>query len=301
MEHLTGRWGEEVNEKMSKLAYFYSIQLPNIVKLGKADYPKAHNALEEHVHPDCFEVCYHYNGQQRYVIGDTTFQTKSGDLFITLPNEKHGTGASPEEKSGLFYLVFQCMPDTKNFLGLNGAETEHIKHSLFSIKKRVFHGNPKIKNLFNDILDIYFCQHDMKAARIYALFIEFFYLLTKDIDVANRDLEDIPDDIAEAMKWIDQHYAGDVNTNALADRVFLYTSQFKRKFKKYTGFSPYDYIVRKKIGLSKERLHSGMSITEIAVELGFSSSQHFATVFKKYLDQTPSEFRKKSKRESSGE
>jgi AraC-like DNA-binding protein len=35
------------------------------------------------------------------------------------------------------------------------------------------------------------------------------------------------------------------------------------------------------------------SITEIAYALGFSSSQHFATVFRKYYGTSPSRFRKK--------
>jgi len=60
------------------------------------------------------------------------------------------------------------------------------------------------------------------------------------------------------------------------------------------GITPKDYILRKKISLAKEQLHAGTDITDIAFSLGFSSSQNFATVFKKLTCLTPSQFRSKS-------
>jgi len=60
------------------------------------------------------------------------------------------------------------------------------------------------------------------------------------------------------------------------------------------GITPKDYILRKKIMLAKKLLLAGDDITDIAFSLGFSSSQNFATVFKKFTCLTPSQFRRKA-------
>lgn len=58
------------------------------------------------------------------------------------------------------------------------------------------------------------------------------------------------------------------------------------------GINPKEYILRKKIILAKKLLLENRDITSIAYDLGFSSSQSFATSFKKLTCSTPSNYRK---------
>jgi AraC-like DNA-binding protein len=64
-------------------------------------------------------------------------------------------------------------------------------------------------------------------------------------------------------------------------------------FHQTTGLNPKEYIIRKKVELAKQMLIQNRDITGIAFDLGFSSSQSFATVFKKLTCTTPSDFKKK--------
>jgi AraC-like DNA-binding protein len=66
-------------------------------------------------------------------------------------------------------------------------------------------------------------------------------------------------------------------------------------FHKTTGLNPKEYILRKKIKFAKQMLKQDRDITGIAFDLGFSSSQSFATVFKKLTCITPSDFKKQHK------
>ncbi len=63
-------------------------------------------------------------------------------------------------------------------------------------------------------------------------------------------------------------------------------------FHQICGISPKEYILRKKIILAKRMLLDGKDITTIAFDLGFSSSQSFATIFKKLTCLTPTHYRK---------
>lgn len=63
-------------------------------------------------------------------------------------------------------------------------------------------------------------------------------------------------------------------------------------FKQSTGLTPNDYLLRARIAKSQELLVAGSrSITDIALTCGFSTSQYFSNVFRKYTGRTPTEFR----------
>ncbi|MEA2012690.1 MAG: AraC family transcriptional regulator [Verrucomicrobiota bacterium] len=85
----------------------------------------------------------------------------------------------------------------------------------------------------------------------------------------------------------------DISVADVAEYVNMSTARFSEKFKKETGLSPADSLSRMRCNKAKQMLSSSRhSITDIAFQLGFSSSQYFASVFKKYTGKTLSEFRK---------
>ncbi len=68
---------------------------------------------------------------------------------------------------------------------------------------------------------------------------------------------------------------------------------FNEKVKNYTGFTPINYLINIRISEAIKLLkRREASITDIALDTGFYSSQHFSTTFKKLTGYTPSEFRK---------
>jgi transcriptional regulator GlxA family with amidase domain len=74
----------------------------------------------------------------------------------------------------------------------------------------------------------------------------------------------------------------------LAQHVGLSLPRLKSKFKQEVGVAPGDYIARRRIQRAAQLLNeTNDSVTEIAMRLGFSSSQYFATVFKRYTLHSP--------------
>ena len=65
-------------------------------------------------------------------------------------------------------------------------------------------------------------------------------------------------------------------------------------FTKEVGVSPHRYLLGVRVRLAQEMLSgSDLSVTEIALELGFSSGQHFATTFKRLTGETAQSYRQK--------
>lgn len=70
---------------------------------------------------------------------------------------------------------------------------------------------------------------------------------------------------------------------------------FLRMFKAEWGISPHAWRIRKRVGMAKEMLsNSKEEIAHVAMQLGYSSSQHFATEFRRITGTTPSAFRAKA-------
>jgi AraC-like DNA-binding protein len=81
----------------------------------------------------------------------------------------------------------------------------------------------------------------------------------------------------------------------MAAMVGLGTTTFTEKVKGYSGFSPLNYLITIRISEAIKLLkRNDLSVTDIALDMGFYSSQHFSTTFKKLTGYTPSDFRKKN-------
>ena len=76
--------------------------------------------------------------------------------------------------------------------------------------------------------------------------------------------------------------------------MYISRTHLAAKFKKETGMTLTDFILKEKIEEAKRLLrYSDRSLALIAEYLGFSSQSHFSKTFKKYVNTTPKEYREK--------
>jgi AraC-like DNA-binding protein len=101
--------------------------------------------------------------------------------------------------------------------------------------------------------------------------------------------------IQQAVRWIDEHRDQKFNVDQVAEHVQIHPARLRQLFAQEVGRSPHDYLTRRRIAFSCELLKdTERSITQIAHELGYSSSQYFATAFRRITGMTPSDYRSAS-------
>ena len=101
--------------------------------------------------------------------------------------------------------------------------------------------------------------------------------------------------INNAINYIFEHLDEEITVEDVAEHCAYSRYHLTRMFKEYTDEALYQFIRRVRLERSAWRLkvEKQKSITEIGGEYGYSSS-NFATAFKKHLDISPADFRKKS-------
>ncbi|MCM8526511.1 MAG: AraC family transcriptional regulator [Lentisphaeraceae bacterium] len=93
--------------------------------------------------------------------------------------------------------------------------------------------------------------------------------------------------------YIEKHISEKIDTATLANLVGYSSSYFREILQDLVGMSPNKYVLHCRFIKACELLqNTDMSIISIAMELGFSSSQYFSTVFKELTSMTPIDFRK---------
>lgn len=101
-----------------------------------------------------------------------------------------------------------------------------------------------------------------------------------------------PAKLSRVMARIEEDLDADLSLSALSDLAGLSIPHFCRAFKQSVGVAPYTFILKSRISRAKEFLrHSEMPVTNIALSCGFSSSSHFANLFKREVGMTPAAFR----------
>ena len=95
------------------------------------------------------------------------------------------------------------------------------------------------------------------------------------------------------IAYIHEHFADKITLEDIADSASISTREATRCFKRIRGKSPVDYLIEYRLGRAQLLLRdTDESITDIALQTGFSDSAYFGKMFKRYFHITPGEFRK---------
>ncbi len=96
-----------------------------------------------------------------------------------------------------------------------------------------------------------------------------------------------------AKEYVNEHLGERLLNDQIAQAMFLNVDYLNRVFKKETGVTLSEYISRKRVDRAKELLlESDMTVSEIALEVGFQSFSYFTKVFKKRTGKEPLKYRK---------
>jgi AraC-like DNA-binding protein len=266
--------------------------LPEIPLLGWQCYSKARPDLPLHSHRGCLEIHYRERGEQTFQVADRLYHVRGGELFVNQPDETHSTGGHPCGPGVMYCLLVKLPRPRHGLLGLSPEESRRLVQRFQQLPDRQFRALRDVKRLFDELLRLHDCPETFlhkSRMRLTAVM-----LLMHILDSADRDTRSQTSvQMAQVIQTIREHPENEFRLEELARQTHLSLARFKGRFKAETGVSPWQFILQTKIQAAQQRLRAGdRSVTDIALDLGFVSSQYFATVFKRFTGLTPRAYRR---------
>lgn len=230
-------------------------------------------------------------------LNQAEYSLKEQDIMIIPPGELHELKAPP---SGIRLILLFNMADFSRFRAFS---------PLFSLLSRSFliteDTMPEIyleeQELLTKIAEEYADGGQLGEPMIMSYLIRFFVLLIR----ANQNClqNDLPSsqmskrrEYAEKFNlvfdYIEHHYTEEISLESAASIIGFSKFHFSRLFHQYTDTSFYDYLCIRRLKASEVLLlNPTLSITDVALQSGFSSISTFNRVFKKFKSCTPTEFK----------
>lgn len=252
------------------------------------------NGLPAHVHPREFEICFIVQGHINWWLNDRVYNIGRGDYFITKPGELHGGVNGVMERCELYWVQIS-LSDKENPAGGRSKETAELISNLHHIQQRAFPARSTIQPAFYQLIQEHMKPGEHAAILFRATLHQILVDVIRSYDHFRTNFHQkdklLSPEISRGLVWIEDHLTEKFSVADIAAAANMSTSYFQKRFLRETGQTPAEYCNRKRIERAQEMLaHGGLTISHIALALGFSSSQYFATVFKKYRGVTPREY-----------
>ena len=264
------------------------------------------NKLTKHDHGRCYEICFLEDGLQPYYIyphmdvdNAVPYFLHGGEVFITHPHEIHSTGDFGQLRGRLCWI--QLDSECPCFLMQRTECVEMLRQALESINHPILHVPRTVSSRLTEAFQLILTSDKerlFRACELLSLFIMELADWNRNITDAASLRTSMSSEILEAVTFIRNNlFYGDLNLQSVAKHLHYSPSYTMSVFKKEMGLTIHEFIQRSKIEYACKLLLSH-SVTETALYLSYSSSQHFSKVFKEHTGMTPSEFIRINRKES---
>ena len=228
------------------------------------------------------EMLFFDSGSCQMTCGQNSFTANKGDLIFINSSELHFF----DKANNIKYICVILHP--KIFEDINFKDV-FIQNLICS--------DEYLKEIFGSIKKEFSEQERGYDMAIKGLVYELMTYISRKYPQRNKlfpvENEIIKRRINDVLEYISFHYADNLSTAVLAKKWYISEYYFCRFFKNATGQSPINYINRTRIEKAAVLLrNTNENITNISSKVGFDDVNYFSRTFKKFMNVSPSQYRK---------
>lgn len=238
-------------------------------------------------------------GKYYWTIENQTFTVFPNDLVIVFPGQSFGslTGSFEVGTFVSLSLDIEFLDNSELKLGdwsnITDSEQRLISQILFQKDLSII---PNFKHFGELILKIeseMFANEIAYKTRLNNLLDDIWIWVARQMSKNENQGRIFPQTFHRLDQMLRENLAHPWTVEEMAAIMGLGTTTFTEKVKAFSGFPPLNYLINLRISEAIRLLkNSDRSLTDIALDTGFYSSQHFSTTFKKLTGYTPGHFRK---------
>ena len=233
------------------------------------------------------------------IVSGDTIDMQPGDILICCPGCIHAI-EYPRTGPGR-RIIFQ--PNTTNLIMIKEIEKllADMSPYLYIRADEDTKTHEKLYRILIDICDAYEEADDYYESYIYSKTFELFTLIGKNFSDLVRDKkgagslgghDEYIKKFISLCEYIDEHCSEDLNLDSISAMSGFSKFYFTRLFKEFTGETFYKYVNIKRIKKAEQLLVApDTSVTDVALNCGYSSLPSFIRMFKTIKGCTPTEFK----------
>lgn len=264
------------------------INLADVFYVDEA-YSKNH-AHMLHKHKGILELLYISAGEGRYIVGSREYAVAAGDLIICNAETLHGEAP------------FQAHTMQTYCCALSGVHKQTLPTGclISSYQRPVLQLDQYQKPIGQIMPNIYelHIASPRNSDICRQMAISVLLMVEQALDLHGRHERNQIEQknetlIRQITEYLDHHYTESLSLAEIAKHMHISTSYLSHVFKRETGLSPIQYVVHRRIGEAQSLLmETNLPVHVIEERLGFGSSCHLTSMFKKYVGIAPREYRK---------
>jgi len=261
----------------------------------------------------CLDLEQHYNrglefvflrkGHALWSVEQQDVAVQAGDVFFTLPWEKHGGAQRLQWGIHLDWVVLDVGSTRGRLMnppGLPMAKQtwRRLANTLMHTTIRCLPVPPETGSRLESAIQLWLSNKQSNQERMSYHLGLFLLEVGEAIESHSTDLDrhPLPPSYRRVQHWVHTIYAQPENKVSLSEAAAacqLKRSHFSNMVKSMTGDSPLDFVNRVRIETASNMLGNyDRSITRIAFDCGFESSQYFSRVFRAVMNCSPTEYRR---------
>lgn len=242
------------------------------------------------------EIIMPMENNYQVTIGRQVFRLAERDILFIPPGVLHSLQAPDSGRRMIFLFNFTPISSLQDFSSLLPVLGQPL---LLSPQDGETHEDAV--RLIQQMIDIYPDRTEpLRVAMIYSYLIQFFVLvgrrhIRREIltqDPKSRKQADCYERLNAAMNYINANYMNDITVEDAARIAGFSKFHFSRLFKQFTEQTFCGYLNQRRINAAETLLlNPRLSVTDVALQSGFSSLSTFNRVFRTLKACTPSEFK----------
>ena len=258
-------------------------------------YSANHEPPEKHVlHINQFcEIYVFVQGDTDYIVGDSYFPLKYGDIIIINPYEVHKAVL----KSTNLYERFYLLVPTDIFNDFRYNPLSEIMSNTIAKRNLISLPDADRKKALDLLYQIYEIMHkehsDADKLLAYGLFLQFVSLISNcAFETTISHTNTLPPLIWDILKYIDANLVEIDSIDQIAMHFGISLPYLSTIFKNAIGTPAIRYIQARKIAYAKSLLDKDLSVTEVCYQSGFNDCAYFIKIFKQHIGTTPLQYKK---------
>ena len=256
-----------------------------------------------------YELVFIKKGSGHITINDQLYTAKAGDLFLFRPKQQHAIYVSPSEELIQPHIHFdlqyyenrEIVPVSYESMETMTPEQltyfrEDIIDQFFSPFPSYFHphNGVYIEQLIFDIIHAVDNPRPFNDVYLQYAFLRLWEQVLLEASYTSRDYVKKENTPMLIKQFIEQNDSRALTMDEIANALHFSKSYIARIFQETYSTTPLKYHTTLRIQKAKRMIRfTNLSLSRIAMSVGFDSLQDFSRVFKK-LDGLPPSFYRKS-------